>query len=135
VRLEKEMWQRCARSPRGKSDHSRRLFLITIRKNPRTSLTASIRVFCCDPVCPRRADPALNEQIEDDIIRLAPASSLERVARLLGAEPDAADKIDEREYQAGVDDISIILTDYNGCSGKAFAQAYTTLKTFVRGRP
>src|ERR1700687_6182650 len=40
-----------------------------------------------DPVCPRRADPALNEQIEDDIIRLSPTSSLERVARLLGAEP------------------------------------------------
>jgi tetratricopeptide (TPR) repeat protein len=88
-----------------------------------------------DPVCPKRIDPDLNNPIESEIVRLAPVSQLEQFAKLFGATPDATEKMDKQLYQTGVDDISVVLSDYGGCSGTAFTGAYATIKTFVRWRP
>lgn len=91
-----------------------------------------------DPLCPKKVVPELGARLEHEIAQLAPRTQAERLALQLGrvlggiTPEDGADKVDPEYYQHGVDDISVIVADYGGCSGKAFALAYDTLKAAVR---
>lgn len=90
-----------------------------------------------DPVCPTKVASVLGGRIEDEIARIAPRQGLDRafVDLMRAAERqlhDGAEKTDPSFYQMGVDDMSVIVSDYGGCSGQAFAKAYETLKAAAR---